>query len=443
MIHLNHTSNYLTIIDLFMSFFHLHKRNAIVLSIIGIAVLFFVVCINNQAVEIEPVIALPGGNRLTGSAACRNCHASSYNSYIHTAHYSTSKPAFKKNIKGSFENDKNSYVFSAYDQVMMAEMDSGLYQINFKNRQLDKSYRFDMVIGSGTRGQTYLHWEGNRLFQLPISYYTLLDTWSNSPGFPDGRALFTRPISGECMGCHSSFMKKISSEIKSYDAFDRNQIVYGVNCERCHGPGGKHVDFQTSHPEEKNARYIINAQHLSQRQQLDACAICHSSIKKDMTTALGFTTGDTIRHTTNLFDTSATLDVHGNQYGLLVASKCFRLSGDKITCSTCHNTHENERGNLAVFSQRCMSCHNPDKANFCTMASSLGKAAIIGNCIDCHMPNKPSQVLNVKTQDEDAHKPAVIRSHFISIYPSESKKIIQLMHSVAQHTGANTVSTKK
>jgi hypothetical protein len=43
--------------------------------------------------------------------------------------------------------------------------------------------RFDMVIGSGVMGQSFLTWRNNKLYQLPITYFTAADQWSNSPGF--------------------------------------------------------------------------------------------------------------------------------------------------------------------------------------------------------------------------------------------------------------------
>jgi hypothetical protein len=38
-----------------------------------------------------------------------------------------------------------------------------------------------LVTGSGEKGQTYLYWRGNQLFQLPVSYWTELREWVNSP----------------------------------------------------------------------------------------------------------------------------------------------------------------------------------------------------------------------------------------------------------------------
>ena len=347
---------------------------------------------------------------------------------MQTAHYKSSKPGDKKCILGSFEERKNVYSFNYNDGVVMVENDSGLFQSNFINKKLAKPYKFGMVIGSGTRGQTYLYWSGNCLFQMAISYFTQTDSWVNSPGNPEDFADFARPIEKNCLSCHGSYVKLISDPQKKYEEFDHNQIVYGINCEKCHGAGGRHVDFHTQNPAEKNAKFIVNAAKLSHRQQIDACAVCHSGISNEMTAPYGFQTGDTIYHKPEIVtDSIFQPDIHGNQYGLLVKSKCFRVSGT-ITCSTCHNTHNQQRGDNAIFSQRCMSCHSEAKSNFCKMAPELGKENLVSNCIDCHMPTRESQVLNVKVYGEVKHKPAVLRTHQIAVYPEDTKKMMQFMH---------------
>ncbi len=96
-----------------------------------------------------------------------------------------------------------------------------------------------------------------------------------------------------------------------------------------------------------------------------------------------------------------------------------------MSCNTCHNTHEQERGEVALFSSRCMTCHNNDKANFCKMAPLLGDK-IKQNCIDCHMPEKQSRILDLKLEDKPVNTPSILRSHFIAIYPEETKKYLSL-----------------
>jgi hypothetical protein len=117
------------------------------------------------------------------------------------------------------------------------------------------------------------------------------------------------------------------------------------------------------------------------------------------------------------------IEVHGNQYGLLASSDCFK-SGNKLTCTTCHDPHKQERGNTAIFSERCQTCHTESKHNFCSLANTVAKENLVTRCVDCHMPAKASKLLNVKINGEIKHRPAVIRSHFISIYPDVSKTIL-------------------
>ena len=124
----------------------------------------------------------------------------------------------------------------------------------------------------------------------------------------------------------------------------------------------------------------------------------------------------------NLVLNSSEIDVHGNQVGLLKASKCFKVSS-AMTCSTCHNTHENERGKTELFSKRCISCHNTSSGKFST-ATHAKITAIEKNCIDCHMPTQPSKSIAVFLEGEETPKTSVLRSHFIGIYPDEVRKFI-------------------
>jgi len=119
------------------------------------------------------------------------------------------------------------------------------------------------------------------------------------------------------------------------------------------------------------------------------------------------------------------LDVHGNQYGLLTLSKCFTQS--QLTCNSCHDPHKNEANQLVTFSQRCMVCHSPDKKNtFCTIAN-VQQSVLKQNCIDCHMPEKESAAIVFSNHETGRMISAKMRSHFIKIYPEETKEIISFL----------------
>lgn len=391
------------------------------LLIIGCLV-FFSNCLYTSK---KNTIITINGDAFAGDITCMHCHQQIYNSYLHTAHRNSSAPANETTIKGSFLPGQNIYTYNPYDRVIMEKRDSGYYQVLYTPIREVAAYPFNIVIGSGNKGQSYLYWKGNQLFQLSVSYYTGTHTWANSPGYPN-RVFFNRGISITCLACHSTYFKKTNAT-NMPPTFSQHQIIYGITCERCHGPAAKHVAYFNKHPNDSIARYIIQPQLLSRRQQLDACAVCHSSTQAGSDTAFSFITGDTLNHVKDYLSTH--LDVHGNQYGLLIKSKCF-LQTTTLTCNTCHNTHQTEK-NPTIYNNRCMNCHVPRQKNFCTMANSIGPM-ITQYCIHCHMPGEPSQTLTLQLKSTNNAQPAIVYTHDIAIYPNATKKVMALIQILQQ-----------
>ena len=119
--------------------------------------------------------------RYAGSEACISCHKNIYDTHIHTAHYLTSRPATEKYIKGSFDFGKNIFAFSSDTIVKMEKRGNFYYQVEYIYGVEKLARRFDIVVGSGAKGQTFLNWGDNQLYQLPITYFTSAAEWSNSP----------------------------------------------------------------------------------------------------------------------------------------------------------------------------------------------------------------------------------------------------------------------
>ncbi len=399
----------------------------ITLLIIIIPIILFTECISKNEKDI--IITDNQGKQFAGSAACANCHKEIFENFIHTAHNITSQAASEKSIKGSFTDGKNVFQYTFYTSVAMEKRDSGLYQVLYDHFREKIAKRFDITIGSGTRGQTFGSWEGNKIFQLPVSYLTSADAWCNSPGYPKFEPRFNRRITVRCLECHGTYFKDISTQSHPQE-FDQKQIIYGVQCESCHGAGEKHVKFQQENPGEKSGKYIINPTSFSRQQKLDMCSYCHNNKSKSGKTAFGFIPGDTLVKIAERVDASKdtqNIDVHGNQYGLLLASKCFKMTNN-LECNSCHNTHQEERGNLKLFSQKCMSCHSETSGIFCKM-TQLPVSELKVNCIDCHMPKKQSKTLTLELEGKPKNIPATLRSHLITIYADESKKYTDLHQS--------------
>jgi hypothetical protein len=379
---------------------------------------------------LSPAKPDPRDEVYAGSEKCIKCHKDIYDSYIQTAHFQSSRPASIHGIHGSFASGKNIFQFNDHIKVMMEKRDSGLYQTEYINGKQQEAQRFDITFGN-VKAETYMYWRGNRLFQLPMSYFSNVHSWTNSPGYRTDKPEFDRPILRRCFECHSSYIKELpqaSIDMQHRDVqFDKNSLINGIDCERCHGPGTNHVNYHTEFPNEKKAKYMVRFSSLTRAQKMDACAVCHSGGKDVFqVTAFKFKMGDNLANfkEPNFLPESpnpSTIDVHGNQNGLLRTSECFLKSN--MDCSNCHNTHINESSNLAVYSQRCMACHSEANHNFCKMAPKLG-AMIKNNCIDCHMPLKPSSIISVEGSGGKQVVPYMVRTHHIAVYPAESQKIL-------------------
>jgi hypothetical protein len=400
---------------------HLRKTGVIMFLVVAIC-LFATLCTlppNADGVVIRNVY----GEAFTGSEACRSCHADLYRDHIHTGHYRDSRPATNGTIRGSFEPGRDSLEYQPSEVVRMQRADSSFYQVAYKNGGLYRSERFDLVIGSARKGQSYLYWKGQKLYQLPVSYFTPGDSWCKSPGpgYAADTPVFDRPVPAQCLECHTTHAQTVfGGQNATGDFFDKQKILYGIDCERCHGPGAAHVAFHTAHPGEKQGVNIRNAGRMTRQQRLDACALCHSGSRVPLKPAFSFRVGDRLDEFSQAkYEPSgaANLDVHGNQYGLLSASKCFINS--QMDCSTCHSIHVNEAGNLKAFSQRCMSCHNGSMHKSCTVQPKAG-LVLSDNCIDCHMPALPSQRIILQfSKPGDTTRffiSNLVRTHRIAIY---------------------------
>ena len=414
------------------------RRYLVIVCSIACCILFFTMCMNNQEekattrkldTEQAPentIVKKIHYNDFAGSDMCKKCHAEAFKSHSQTSHFLTSATATEKNIKGSFRKGKNTFTYNNDLYVAMEKRDSGLCQVVYYKGEEKIALKFGLVIGSGTKGQSFARWQENKLFQLPLTYYTIAGKWANSPGFPN-KVQFERPITARCMECHATYADVFSTAGSDAEQFNKKTIITGITCEKCHGPGAQHVKFYTENPDETGGKYIVNPAKLSRQQKLDLCALCHGGRLENKQPAFTYVAGDTLSrffNTAQLNKTGrdyASVDVHGNQFGLMSASKCF-LKSD-MTCNSCHDAHANERGRTALFSSRCQSCHTGGHKEIPGM-KAMPASVIKTNCIDCHMALEPSHMIVLFTSGMEAPKAASFRSHFISVYPKETQKFI-------------------
>ena len=404
-----------------------YQRTILITCIFATLVFVFTKCISGEE-DKNSTATQYGFNDYVGDEKCAQCHKNIYEDHLKTAHHLTSLPAEEKNIWGSFEKGKNSFAYNPALNITMEKRDSGLYQVVYFKNEEKMAMRFNITVGSGTMGQSYIEKRGDRYFQMPVTFFSAAHQWSNSPGFPKDKVLTDRPITARCLECHATYVQGENGTEMEPAGFAADKMILGVGCEKCHGPAAQHVKYHMANTNEKKAMFIVNPSSLSRELQLDICGLCHGGKIQKTKPSFTFTAGQKLsdyfadKIIVEQAMASGEVEVHGNQLGLLKASKCFKQSAT-LTCNTCHNTHQNERGNMALFSSRCITCHNTSNENFKT-ATHKQITEPEKNCIGCHMPQQASKAIAVYLEGKDEPVASMIRSHFIGIYPDEANRFI-------------------
>ncbi|HEU5080058.1 MAG TPA: multiheme c-type cytochrome [Opitutaceae bacterium] len=358
---------------------------------------------------------------LSGDQRCLSCHADKAGAFFQTAHAKTSALATAKTIHGDFSAGRNRLGTANPQLEFFMEAQSGAFRqtaVIHTSPQtvLTRSEAFDIVVGSGRKGQTYLYWDGRDLFQLPISYWAEIHRWVNSPGYVDGFANFERPIEPRCLECHATAFQSQRPPINRYV---RESLVLGISCVKCHGASEEHL-AQVSNAllkpiTQQGGAHILNPKKLSRERQMDLCALCHAGIGNSITPPASYKPGDRLADHLQFaaVDPRAPIDVHANQIQLLERSRCFQKS-ETMSCITCHDVHIQQR-DITAFARQCMTCHEPKQ---CGQFAKLG-SSISTRCVDCHMPlQETSQI--VSTNDGILLRPKV-RNHRIAVYKAKDE----------------------
>ncbi|MET0638280.1 MAG: multiheme c-type cytochrome [Chitinophagaceae bacterium] len=357
----------------------------------------------------------PRGKYYAGSAACMTCHKGVADSYIHSSHNKTSGLVSTGEM-GSFLSSANrSFRYDDSSSVTAEKLGMDFYQTWHHAGQPNRSEQMQLTIGSGEKAQSYANWKDGQLMQLPLTYLSENNSWTNSPGFPVSSPYFKRPILSRCLECHASYASKQeipSGPMQVIEKIDPSSIIYGIDCERCHGPSIDHVRFHEEYPDEKKSRFITSINTLTRQQKVDLCASCHSGNDMDMQREIfGFRPGDTLANyiIPSFGNARNEPDVHGKQMQLLAASKCYRAS--QMTCQSCHDSHGPSPESQSVFVTKCMACH--DKSSHATSLKNNAAA-----CINCHMPLQASKKLEFKSGSGSLLY--MLRTHRIAVYNDSS-----------------------
>jgi hypothetical protein len=356
-----------------------------------------------------------------GSQACASCHRDIYSKYLRTdmgRSMSKITPALLEqlHIPAKFYDQKVNRHYEVYSR------DGKLYQSEFELDPTGKetfrdTHQIHWLVGSGANSIGGIVQREDYLFEAPLTLYTKPMTWASSPGYEFADYSFSRPILEGCIFCHSGRANPVPGTNGRYSSVAFSELAIG--CENCHGPGSKHVDNMKSgkSPGEENPA-IVNPARLSPELANNICMQCHE-FGDDRVLQPGKSYQD-IRAGVPLDNTLAILMMppdrqsppqsdHLQHYYSMTLSKCYRASGGRLRCITCHDPHVQPTSEQApaFYNKRCLTCHTEQSCRLSQTARQQGSPP--DNCISCHMPKRDVKFI--------AH--TSLTSHRIVVRPGE------------------------
>ncbi len=340
------------------------------------------------------------------SKICASCHPTVWQTYRNTGMARSFYRPAPENTVEDYSN-KNTYYHKASDTYFqMVQRDGRFfqrqYQIGFDGKQTPAVEKeIDFVLGSGNHVRTYLHrTASNTLVQLPLAWYAEKGGyWAMNPGYdrPDHQGSL-RAVTYDCMFCHNAYPGIPAQNAAPRSAPVFSSVPEGIDCQRCHGDGEKHVGLagKAGSSREEIRKAIVNPARLTAERQMEVCMQCHlettssplpASIVRYERQTFSYRPGEPLQDFMLHFDkgSSDRFEITGSAYRLR-QSQCYLKSSGALSCTTCHNPHDiqREEGATQRFTTVCRNCHGASL----NQLVSTGKHTASADCVGCHMPKR-------------------------------------------------------
>jgi predicted CXXCH cytochrome family protein len=357
-------------------------------------------------------------NAYVNAAVCTGCHADVAAGYRKTGmgrSFARLRPEHVPELRTPFRHKTSDSYFA------IIARDGKYYQrrwqvgLDGKETNVDEK-QVDYVIGSGNHSFTYLHLTSRGTLQvLPLSWYAEKGGyWGMSPGYdhPDYPGS-VRPVHYECIFCHNAYPKipEALQHTGSEEMKFAEPLPEGIDCQRCHGPGQRHVALASAKAALEEIRTaIVNPKRLAPDRELEVCMQCHlettsldlpHSVRRFDQAPFSYLPGQPLGNFSVAFDKPGGMGGFEIAHGAyrLRQSQCFVKSAGKLRCTTCHDPHNIPRGVAATahYNAVCESCHAATLEPTTTAQMETGRRqdrlphpahAVGADCVSCHMPKR-------------------------------------------------------
>jgi predicted CXXCH cytochrome family protein len=253
------------------------------------------------------------------------------------------------------------------------------------DRALSGQEELRYFLGSGKRGRTYLFEREGYWFEIPINWYAKRRQWDMTPNYLDAHeAPLTLPVDPGCLHCHFSGAAPSLPDARNHYA-GAPVASGGITCVTCHGDPAAHLATKGKAP-----MADIDALDPSRRDSI--CLECHlegqAAVIRAGKNLADFSPGDKLSDFAYYFVYAGENGSGGratSQWEALLKSECKRKSGDRLTCTTCHDPHGSPEPEERVdfYRRRCLACHNQSGFEASHHAENP-------DCTACHMARPPS-----------------------------------------------------
>jgi Tfp pilus assembly protein PilF len=336
----------------------------------------------------KPVTASGPPVSSSPDAACAGCHHAIYEHYEATPMARASGPAMNGLIEGNFTHAASGVqyrIFTRDGAAWLSYARPAVATGGYLNGEVKLAY----FIGSNTRGRTYLFERDGYWFETPVNWYAKKRVWDMAPNYLTAHEMpLTLPVDANCLHCHVSGVAAALPGARNH--FAQAPFAHGgIGCSSCHGDASEHVRT-------KGKSAVLNPAKLDPARRDSVCLQCHlegeTAVYRLGHSLATYRPGDALFDSVSYFVHQGEVGPDGratSQYEALLQSACKRASGDRMTCTTCHDPHRSQTtappaARVAFYRAKCLGCHTG--AKFATAHHPEQP-----DCATCHMPRSASE----------------------------------------------------
>lgn len=314
-------------------------------------------------------------------AACAQCHRDIFEKYLTTPMANASGSAMEKFEPGTFAHRPSGISYNLFVRDHQAML--GITSL--RNPAARAEHQLDYFLGSGHLGITYLYSMQGYLFESPVAYYAASHGYDMKPGLESmSTPPPALPMQTNCMRCHMSAVQQ--SDPGTTNHYARLPFLHsGITCEACHGDTQQHVASGG-----KTA--VVNPQKLNAERRDSVCISCHLegdiSVERPGHMAIDYKPGKSIADYLSYFVYAGKDATRRgvSEVEQLSMSMCKRTSGDRMSCTSCHDPHYTPpaQERAAFYRGKCLACHSD--ASFAATHHPENP-----DCTSCHMPRNGAE----------------------------------------------------